>query len=212
MPKNKNRKMTTLSEEEIIQFLKTNIEPTENHFYGNGYRTSVILTDGTYLPCVTFRNRKTIVDLAIRRFKEELSGKSVFSKSSGLGYREIVKTFVTSGNCINHYDISTVNFSRFAFPQNIQRQIKGETAMSWTAFVAKFNDNRMLSFGTSWDTEYFDLPDDFDLKNVTEIINNSYIHKNGEIVGHKSLGEERFDNLQHIYRQRPFFECYLDHL
>lgn len=204
--------MTTLKEEEIIKFLKKNIEPLENNFYGIGYRASVNLTDGTYLPCVTFRNSKAVVDLAVKRFKEELSGNSIFSKPNRTGYRNIVKSFVTSGNCINHYDITSVSFSKFAFPLNIQKQIRGETAMSWTAFVAKFNDNRLLSFGTAWNIEYFDLPEEFDAKNIIEIINDSYINKAGEIVVHKSLGERRFEDLQPINREKPFFECYLDNL
>jgi hypothetical protein len=202
-----------LNQEEIIQFLKNNIEPLENSFYGNGYRASVYLNDGTFLPCVTFRNSNPIVDLAVRRFKEESSGKSIFKKSSGLGYRDIVKTFVASGNCINHYDISKITDSKFAFPVNIQKEIRGETAMSWTAFVAKFNDGRLLSFGTSWNIEYFDLPEGYKTKNIIEIINNSYIGNNGEIVSHKSLNpERRFEDLKPINREKPFFECYMDNL
>ena len=112
--------------EDIIKFLKDNIEPLEDNAYGLGYRASVYLTDGTFLPCVIFRNSKTVVNLAIRRFKEEQTGKGIFNRSSGLGYYNIVKTFVTSGNCINDYDIDRVEKSKFAFPLNIQRQIQGK--------------------------------------------------------------------------------------
>lgn len=143
-----------MNETEIINFLKRNIEPLENQAYGQGYRASVYLKDGTFLPCVIFRNSKTIVDLAIKRFKEEKSAESIFSRKQGFGYREIVKNFVTKGNCVNHYDILNVTESRFAFPLEIQKQIKGETAMSWTAFVARFNDNRLLSFRTSLDLSH----------------------------------------------------------
>jgi hypothetical protein len=206
--------MNSLPDEDIIKFLKDNIQPLDDNAYGLGYRASATLKDGTLLPCVIFRNPATLIDLAIRRFKEEQSGKSIFSKSSGLGYREIVKTFVASGNCVNHYDIAKVDKSRFAFPLDVQKQIKGETSMSWTAFVAKFKDGRHLSFGTTWNLEFFDLPDNFNAENIVEIINHSYLLKTGEIVGHRSSFDRvtRKDEMEKIYSDRQFFECYVDNL
>jgi hypothetical protein len=206
--------MNSLPDEDIIKFLKDNIQPLDDNAYGLGYRASATLKDGTLLPCVIFRNPATLIDLAIRRFKEEQSGKSIFSKSSGLGYREIVKTFVASGNCVNHYDIAKVDKSRFAFPLDVQKQIKGETSMSWTAFVAKFKDGRHLSFGTTWNWEFFDLPDDFNAENIVEIINHSYLLKTGQIVGHRSSFDRvtRKDEMEKIYSDRQFFECYVDNL
>ncbi len=203
-----------LPEEEIIKFLKNNIEALEDNAYGLGYRASATLKDGTFLPCVIFRNPDTLINLAIRRFKEEQSGKSIFAKSSGLDYREIVKTFVARGNCLNHYDIAIVDKSRFAFPLAIQKQIKGETSMSWTAFVAKFKDGRQLSFGTSWNWEFFDLPDNYEADDALEIINHSYLLKTGEVFGHRSSLDRvtRRDEMEKIYSDRPFFECYLDNL
>ena len=206
--------MNSLPDADIIKFLKDNIQPLDDSAYGPGYRAAATLKDGTFLPCVIFRNPATLVNLAIRRFKEEQSGKSIFSKSSGLGYREIVKAFVASGNCVNHYDIAKVEKSRFAFPPDIQKQIKGETSMSWTAFVAKFRDGRHLSFGTTWNWEFFDLPDDFKAEDIIEIINHSYLLKTGEIVGHRSSFDRmtRKDEMERIYSDRQFFECYVDNL
>ena len=206
--------MNSLPDEDISKFLKDNIQPLDDNAYGLGYRASATLKDGTFLPCVIFRNPATLIDLAMRRFKEERSGKSIFSKSSGLGYREIVKTFVASGNCVNHYDIARVDKSRFAFPLDVQKQINGETSMSWTAFVAKFKDGRHLSFGTTWNWEFFDLPDDFKAEDIVEIINHSYLLKTGEIVGHRSSFDrvKRQDEMEKIYRDRQFFECYVDNL
>ncbi len=206
--------MNSLPDKDIIKFLKENIQPLEDNAYGLGYRASATLKDGTFLPCVIFRNPATLINLAIRRFKEEQSGKSIFSKSSGLGYREIVKTFVASGNCVNHYDIAKVDKSRFAFPLDVQKQIKGETSMSWTAFVAKFKDGRHLSFGTTWNWEFFDLHDDFNAEDIVEIINHSYLLKTGEIVGHRSSFDRvtRKDEMEKIYSDRQFFECYVDNL
>ena len=206
--------MNSLPDEDICKFLKDNIQPLDDNAYGLGYRASATLKDGTFLPCVIFRNPATLIDLAMRRFKEERSGKSIFSKSSGLGYREIVKTFVASGNCVNHYDIARVDKSRFAFPLDVQKQINGETSMSWTAFVTKFKDGRHLSFGTTWNWEFFDLPDDFKAEDIVEIINHSYLLKTGEILGHRSSFDrvKRQDEMEKIYRDRQFFECYVDNL
>ena len=205
--------MNSLPDSEIIKFLKDNIEPLDDNVYGLGYRASATLKDGTYLPCVTFRNPHPTVNLAIKRFKEEQSGKSIFSKSSALVYRQIVKSFVTSGNCVNHYDIATFDKSRFAFPLSIQELIQGETAMSWTAFVAKFKDGRQLSFGTTWNWEYFDLPDGYNSNDTIEIINHSYLLKTGEVVKHGSINREvKREDLSITYKDRQFFECYIDNL
>ena len=122
--------------EEIIMFLKNNIEPLEDNAFGTGYRASVYLVDGTFLPCIIFRNSKKIVDLAIKRFRDEPSGRSVF-KDSSKGYKNIIKSFVAKGNCINDYDIARVDKSKFAFPTSILKKINGETTMSWTGFAAQ---------------------------------------------------------------------------
>lgn len=154
----KNNYMAPLPIEDIINFLKTNIQPLSDSIYGYGYRASVTLTDGLHLPCVMFRNASKIIDLAIKRFDEEQSGKSIFSKSSGLGYRDIIKTFVTSGNCLNYYDIAKVDKSDFAFPEQTLNLIRGETKMGWTGFVAKMKDGKQFSFGTSFLFDFFDMP------------------------------------------------------
>lgn len=206
--------MKTLSELEIIEFLKKNVEPINDEIFGLAYRASATLKDGTYLPCVIFRNPNKTVDLAIRRFKEEQSGKPIFSnKSKGFGYREIVKTLVTKGNCINYYEIAEVNLSRYSIPISALKKIHGETTMSWTAFVIEFNDGRKLSFGTTWNNEFFDLPEDFDFKNISKIYSGYYLTKEDELIPHKSL--KSFQELQYyqkIHRERQFFECYIDNL
>ncbi len=207
--------MNKVTEIEIISFLKNNIEPFQDNTYGLSYRASVTLKDGTFLPCVIFRNPEQTIDLAIRRFKEEQSNKSIFSnKSKGFGYREIVKNFVTKGNNINIYDIINVSKSRFAIPFEVFRKVHGETAMSWTAFILEFNDNKKLSFGTSWNWEFFDIPEGYDFKNVKSIISGCYLTKENEIVQHKSILDFQNDKekFQTIYREKPFFECFIDNL
>lgn len=204
--------MEALSEQDIINFIRENISPVIDSSFGPGYRTSVFLTDGTFLPCVVFRSTKSMVELAMRRLREEQSGRGIFAKSSGLGYEGIVKTFVTKGNCVNVYDIAKVIRSRFAFPLEVIKQIRGETTMGWTAFVAKFKDGRSLGFGTRWHTKFFDLPETFNPGDIDEIINNSYLLPSGEIVHHGSLGPTMTIKDLWVNREKPFFECYLEGL
>jgi len=200
--------------EDIIKFLKDNVEPLQDNSYGLGYRASVYLKDGTFLPCVIFRNPNTVVNLAIRRFKEEQTGKGIFNRSSGLGYYNIVKNFVTNGNCINDYDIDRVEKSKFAFPLTIQKQIQGETTMGWTGFAAKMKDGNIFGFGTTFLWEFFQMPDNYSVDDIVEIINHSYVLKTGELRSHRegpmTRPEEYKDAV--VYRERPFFECYIDNL
>lgn len=200
--------------EEIIKFLKDNVGPLADNAYGPGYRASVYLTDNTYLPCVIFRNPKIIIELAKRRFDEEKKGKGLFAKASGLGYSDIVKTFVTKGNCVNDYDIMRVEKSKYVLPTAIASQIRGETTMGWTGFAAKMKDGKYFSFGTSFHFEFFDMPDNYSSSDIIEIINHSYTTTSGELKQHKvPFFEEPVDyDKTIIHRERPFFECYIDDL
>ena len=171
--------------EDIISFLKDNVEHMEDNAYGLGYRASAYLADGTFLPCVIFRNPETVVNLAIRRFKEAQTGKGIFNRSSGLGYYEIVKTFVTNGNCLNDYDIDRVEKSKFAFPLTIQSQIRGETTMGWTGFAAKMKDGKYFGFGTTFHWEFFQMPENYSVDDIEEIINHSYVLQSGELRSHR---------------------------
>ncbi len=207
--------LNSILEEDLIKFLKNNIESYDDQIYGKTYRASVTLTDETYLPCVIFRASKPKIDLAIKRFKDEQGGNSIFkNKSTGFGYREIVKTFITGGNNLNLYDIATVQKTNYAIPLSVLKKINGETAMSWTAFVIKFKNGQKASFGTSWNWEFFSKPDGVDFDDIEEIINDAYLDKNREIISHKSIQNynQMRDLLDKIYREKPFFKCYLDNL
>lgn len=197
--------------EDIIRYLINYVEPLPDSAYGPGYRAAVTLVDGTYLPCVIFRNPKTIVDLAIRRFDEEKRGKGVFSRSSGLGYPDIVKNFVTNGNCINSYDVAKVEKSPYAIPKQLLQQIRGETLMGWTGFVARMKDGKHFGFGTSFSFSFFNLPEGYSYSDVSEIINHSYINVEGNVEGfkgHSTSGDFRANS----FREKIYFECFLDGL
>jgi hypothetical protein len=200
--------------EDIIKYLRDNIDPLEDSVYGLGYRTSVYLTDGLLLPCVVFRNSKNVVDLAIKRFKEKETGKSIFKSPSGYGYYESVRTFVAQGNCINAHDIGKVEKSKFAFPSSFQKQIQGETTMGWTGFAAKMKDGKYFGFGTSFRIEFFQMPDGYSAGDIEEIINHSYVLNTGELRSHRESSLTRPEDYKNavVYRERPFFECYIENL
>lgn len=205
------KKQTT---DEIITFLKENIEPLEDNIYGNRYRASVYLVDGTYLPCVIFQNSEKRTQLAIKRFEDEKSGRGVFRNFTN-AYQKIVKNFVTDGNRINEFDIAKVEISKYAFPLDILKQVKGETTMGWTGFSAKMKDGKYIGFGTGFSMLFFELPDNYTADDIVEIINHSYVLPDGTLCEHK---RPFFDNLNDNYKtavinkSRPFFECYLEDL
>ena len=201
-------------EKDIIRFLKDNIQPLNNSIYGVSYRAAVHLTDGTYLPCVLFRNPRNKVNLAIKRFKEEQQGKGIFGISKGNGYYNIVKNFVTNGNSINYYDIEKVEKSPFAFPSEILSKIQGETTMGWTGFSVKMKDGKYFSFGTRLFFKFFQIPDNYSIEDIAEIINHSYVSENGEL---KFLREDFTSypddyKISNVYREKIFFECFIDSL
>jgi hypothetical protein len=153
-----------------------------------------------------------IIDLATRRFNEEQSGKSIFSKSSDLGYREILKVFVASGNRLNYYDIAKVDKSNFAFSEQILGQIRGETKMGWTGFVSKMKDGKQFAFGTSFLFDFFDMPKGYSPNDIIEIINHSYLDKEGDLKSYHAPDVYKEFDKNFVYRERPYFTCYLDTL
>lgn len=176
--------MKSHQNEEFIQFLKANVEPLDDNLYGLGYRVSAYLKDGTFLPCVIFRNPKTYVNLALQRFKETQPKKSLFGSSS-VNHYSVIKGFVTTGNRISEYEIDRLELSQYAIPASFQKQIEGETTMGWTGFTAKMNDGKSFSFGTTFNVDFFDMPEGYAANDIIEIHNHSYISKSGEIKSHK---------------------------
>jgi len=200
---------------EIVKFLKNDIEPIEDQVSGLGYRVSAYLKDGTYLPCVMFRNPEKTVKNAIERLQQEKPGDSIFAKSYRVdGYHEMVKLYTTGGNTVNDYDIAKVENCPFAFSKEILSSIQGETTMGWTGFVAKMKDGKFFGFGSGFLFDFFQLPDGYKASDIDEILNHSYISKNGEVKTHEVPFFEPppdYDS-DSIYRERPYFECYIDFL
>lgn len=168
------------------------------------------MVDGLFLPCVVFKNRERQLKQAIKRFDEERKGKGIFHKSIN-GYQEIVKTFVTSGNRLDDYNIQGIEPSKYAFPKDILSKIEGETRMSWTGFVVKMRDGKRFAFGSTFNWEFFDLPNGYSPGDIEEVINHSYLDEEGELKSYYSNESVDFKKLK-IFRERPFFTCYVDGL
>jgi len=186
--------------DEIAKFLRDQVEPLENEIYGNRYRAAVRLKDDTYLPCVVFQSRSKQVELAMRRF-EQLRGHTS-------QYKTVIETFVAGGSRIADYQIKSVEPSLYAWPREILNRIHGETVMSWTAFVVEMKDGTMHSYGTSFSFEFFDLPKGYSWADIAEI--------HSGMVYSATSGLEKFslDLMKQIsvYREKPFFACYLAEL
>lgn len=194
----------------LFEYINSGVEPCPDQTYGEGYRCSAYLKDGTYLPCVMLRKSAPLVALAARRFEEEKKGKGIF-RSAG-GYVEIVKTFVAAGNRVNAYDIARVQPSRFAFPRSLLKQVHGETTMGWTGFVLEMRDGKFLAFGTTFLAEFFSLPDAYSFNDAVAVHSHAYVSASGEL---RPLGQgiaplpADYDPSK-VNRERPYFVCHID--
>ena len=177
--------------EDIVEFVKREVEPLPACSpYGERYRVSATLTDGTLLPCVVVERASNTVDLAIRRFDETRKSSDPY-----MGYQALVRSFVTQGNTVNDYDLRELSLSPFAIPLARAREIGGETSMSWTEFYATMRDGREFRFGTSFLVEFFEMPDGYTAADIMKIV--------------PALRGEK-PRIERVYRERPFFTCFVD--
>jgi hypothetical protein len=194
----------------LLEFVKSGIESFPDATYGEGYRCSAYLNDGTYLPCVMLRKSSPTATLALRRFEQEKKGKGMFSSDDG--YEKIVQHFVTSGNRVNHYDIARVEPSRYAIPLTLLRKIEGETTMAWTGFVLEMRDGKLLPFGTTFLAEFFDIPEAYSFADVVAVHNHSYVSPTGELRAlTQGMSAQPADyEPARVNRERPYFVCFYD--
>ena len=192
-----------MKEQEIQDFLVNSIEPIENDLYGKKYRASVILKGNITLPCVAFLDKQTYIDLAIRRFDE-----------SHKQPKKMISAFVTEQNMLNPNEIIRIEQCRNAMPLSLLQKIQDETLMSWTGFVLKMSDGNCFNFGTSFSFDFFDLPQNYAFSDVVEIINHSYVDKNGTLKRYRDSWKSAFENLETltVYRELSHFNCYINSL
>ena len=187
------------------------VEPIQDSIYGSRYRCSLTLKDGTYLPCAVIQSKQRLVDLAKRRIKEELEGKGHLGGADPYG--QVVATFVAGGNRVNDYDVASSEFSKYAIPLALLRQIHGETFMGWTGWVFRMRDGRLFSYGSSFRTEFFQLPDGYGFGDVAEVINHSFVDASGTVVtlSRGALPPANYDHTR-LLRERAFFTCFVDRI
>ena len=178
--------------DEIVSWLRTNVDPTPDLLGRNAYRCSAYLKDGAYLPCVLMRETNVPMDSVKERFQEAYQ-----SGSTGLGSqipeldRSILSSFATSDNEVDIHEIERVEHSPFAIPAARLAEIEGETAMSWTAFAGVMDDGKEFSFGTTWYAEFFELPPGYTAGQIVKIIP----HRN---------------ETEPVYSEKPFLDCFID--
>ncbi|MCB1680372.1 MAG: hypothetical protein KDI65_00400 [Alphaproteobacteria bacterium] len=153
-----------------------------------------------------------MVDLLVRRLEEERGGQGVYSKVSKDPYRDFVGSIFTSQNLIRDFEIKSVCPSPYAIPLDLLKQIKGESIMGWTGFVFEMGDGKLFSYGTSFNFEFFDLPEGYEFSDVKQVHNHSYLSDSGDMLplrGHAVKFLETSGGLV-IYRERSFFECFVN--
>ena len=179
--------------EDIVAFVKREVEPLPACSpYGERYRVSATLTDGTQLPCVVVERASYSVDPAIKRFDETRN-----SADPSMGYQALARSFVTQGNTVNDYDLRELSVSPFAIPLARAREIGGETSMSWSEFYATMRDGREFRSGTSFLVEFFEMLEGYTASDIVKVV--------PAVRGQKPRRER-------VYRERPFFTCFVDGL
>ena len=181
-----------MEQSDILNWVQDNVSPISVACSGDRYRCAATLNDGLYLPCVVIASSHHEVDLALRRFDETRNDPTLHKS---VGYRSIVKSFVASGNRLNHYDISELSVSPYALSPAHLAEIGGETSMAWTEFYATMEDGTQFCFGTTFLMEFFCMPGGYTANNVVRITP-------------AVRGEPR--KFEQVYRERPVFVCYLD--
>jgi hypothetical protein len=188
--------------EEII----SSIEPIQDPNFGPRYRCALTLKDGTFLPCAILQSKTKVVELAKRRIKEEMNGKGRIGGPDPYG--QILSAFVAGGNRVNDYDVASALPSRFAAPLALLRQIRRETTMTWTGWVFEMKDERLFSYGTSFNMEFFDLPEGYKFSDVVRVHNHSFVSSDG-VLRSLEQGSVLPADYNHagLLRARVFFIC-----
>jgi hypothetical protein len=182
---------------QIAAYAREHLEPIHDYRGNTAYRCAATLTDGLLLPCVLLASAEAQVALATRRLDETRPRLSLFGRrakvTTGSTYADIVKVFAAAGNGVNTYDIASLESSPFAIPVARLKEIQGETSMAWTQFLAVMSDGSEFSFGTTYATEFFSMPDGYTGSAIARIVP----HGKGP---------------EPTYRERPFFVCFVDGL
>lgn len=174
-----------------------------DRIYGDRYRASVFLRDGTYLPCMVFQSQDLRVELALRRFD--------VPSNQPAQYHAVVELFVASGSRLANDDIKTVEPSPFAWPLATLNTIHGETIMSWTTFVVEMQDGTLHTYGTGFSIAFFDLPQGYTYADIAQIHSGVVYSQAGGMVPF-SLNAVQDIPTYPTFGAKPYFTCYLPEL
>ncbi len=193
---------------DITQIIKA-FDFIEDPIFGPMYRAAAVLNDGTEIPCLTFKSKRKLVELAKRRIKEEIDGKGFLRGSDPYG--QIVSVFAAGGNRVNDYDIAKISASKHAIPNDLRAKIHGETFMGWTGWVFEMTDGKLFQFGSSFSFDYFDMPTGYGFNDVAKVHNHSYLNKAGELVALRcgAFPPEEYQR-DKVFRERVAFECAIE--
>ncbi len=199
---------------DLIRFLKDHIEPLEDEIYGQSYRAAVYLKDGTFIPCVIFRNFQLVTQLAFERFRTALIRGWTEKKIRGVGYAHMIRHFSINNKRVKFSEIKKIEPSSFAFPNKFLQLIETETGEGWTGFTCKMKDGKYIGFKANYTFEFFFIPNGYHFTDIEMLINHSYVLKNGELKHYQvPMPNYPFDQDRALVNyEMPFFECYLDHI
>jgi hypothetical protein len=84
--------------------------------------------------------------------------------------------------------------------------------MAWTGFVLEMTDGRRFAYGTTFSTEFFDLPEGYAFTDVAKVHNHSYVSAGGEVRSlREGMAEQPTDyDPAQVLREKPYFVCYYD--
>ena len=192
-----------------FQDIISNVEPIPDLIYGPRYRCALTLKDGTLIPCAILQSKTKLVELARRRFNEEMSGKGRIGGPDPYG--QILTSFVAKGNRVNDYDVVSVSPSRYAPSLALLRQIQGETTMGWTGWVFEMHDGKMFAYGSGFTMEFFNLPEGYSFDDVAKVHNHSFLSPDGALCSLERGGRFPAGYLpNNLMRERIFFTCNID--
>lgn len=191
---------------DFVKEIIRKVEPLQDHTYGPQYRCSLTLKDGTFLPCAILHSRRRLIEFAKRRILEEMSDQERIVDDP---FSHTLSVFVASGNRVNDHQVSSASESKYAIPPNLLSQIHSETSMGWTGWVFRMNDGKLFSYGSTFNFEFFELPENYSFADVAEVINHSFVDTTGAVRSLKNGEPENYVRST-VFRERVHFMCAVD--
>ncbi|MEQ1489742.1 MAG: hypothetical protein ABL932_04255 [Terricaulis sp.] len=182
----------------IPKLIEAGIEEVPEEFGGPGYRCSVWLKDGTYLPCVFVQKVGRPADRLRKSVGDELSGEGQYDPLTCDPVRQSLKWYLCYPNQIASHLIERIEPSPFAIPISLLAQVTGEVASYVWLFALETASGRRFKFSGQDPSSmiFFELPDEVSFSDFVNVINPN---------ARKSL-----PRCEATLHERVFFNCYED--